>query len=119
MVEYKQLLKYAKDEDDFPVSLYLAKTGVTINWKGNVPDVILYIPESIFQSVACSFIEKIGPEDYYSTTILDSSHVELLCNCTETSHFSEEYKVTLAAIKHFIESGLNKLSSHYLAFEGP
>ncbi|MGF1689577.1 hypothetical protein L4C36_23495 [Photobacterium japonica] len=60
MVEYEQLLKYAKDEDDYPVSLYLAKIGMTVNWKGNVPDEILYIPESIFQSVARGFIEKIG-----------------------------------------------------------
>ena len=119
MVEHKQLLKFAKDEDDYPVMLYLTKIGLAVDWKENSPDEVIYIPEEVFQSVARSFIDKIGTDGYYNKTILDNSHVELLCGNRETNKYSEQYQVTLAAIRQFIESGLKKSNSHYLAFEGP
>ena len=68
MVEHEQLLKFAKDEDDYPVMLYMAKVGMKIDWKENSPDEVLYIPEEVFQSVARSFINKIGLDGYYNKT---------------------------------------------------
>lgn len=119
MIEHKQLLEFAKDEDDYPVMLYLAEIGKVIDWKQSSPVEVLYVPEEIFQSVARRFTEIIGLEGYYNKVILDGTHIELLCGEREPSEYTEKYKVTLAVIRDFINLGLQKTSSHYLAFEGP
>lgn len=119
MVEHEQLLKFAQDEDDCFVMLYLTKVGTVINWKDNSPDEILYIPEEIFQSVGREFIRKIGPEKYYDKTILDNQLLDYLCGERDTRKLSERYCITLSEIRKFVEYGLSKKGSYYLAFEGP
>ncbi|ODC03849.1 hypothetical protein BFW38_10130 [Terasakiispira papahanaumokuakeensis] len=119
MVEHEQLLKFAKDEDDICVMLYIAKIGLSIDWKKSSPNEILYIPEEIFDSVGRDFIGKIGGEQYYGKTILDDELIELLCGEREPSGYSEDYLNTLTEIRKFIEYGLCFKDSHYLAFEGP
>jgi hypothetical protein len=119
MIEHEQLLEFAKDEDDYPVMLYVAEIGKVIDWKQNSPSEVLYVPEEIFQAVARSFIDNIGLDGYYNKIILDKSHIEYLCGDREPSDYSERYKVTLEVIREFVNAGLLKTSSHYLAFEGP
>ena len=119
MVEHEQLLKFAKDEDDICVMLYIAKVGVSIDWKNYSPDEVLYIPEQIFESVGRGFIRKIGGEQYYGKTILDNVLIELLCSECEPSKHSEKYLNVLTEIRKFIDHGLRFRDSHYLAFEGP
>lgn len=119
MVEHEQLLKFAKDEDDVFVMLYIAEVGISIDWKNNSPDEVLYIPEKIFDSVGRGFIGKIGGEQYYGKTILDNELIELLCGERELSEYSEKYLNTLTEIRKFIDYGLRFKDSHYLAFEGP
>lgn len=119
MIQHEQLLEFAKDEDDYPVMLYLSEIGKVIDWKQSSPSEVLYIPEEIFQAVARRFVEKIGLDGYYNKTILDSTLIEYLCGDREPSNYSEKYKITLEVIREFINSGLLKSSSHYLAFEGP
>lgn len=119
MIEHKQLLKFAKDDDDYPVMFYLAKVGTAIDWKETSPDEILYIPEDLFGSVGRAFIDKIGSEGYYGKTLLDGELVEVLCGEREPREYSERYMSALLEIRQFVESGLKKVKSHYLAFEGP
>ncbi|CAH0535332.1 hypothetical protein VST7929_02931 [Vibrio stylophorae] len=119
MIEHELLLQYAKDEDDYPVMLYLAKRGVSINWKDSIPDEVLYIPEELFQVVARGFVEKVGLEGYYGKTILTSTEIDLLCCEREVGEFPENFIVIFAIIKHFIDEGCKKVDTHYLAFEGP
>ena len=119
MIEHEQLLEFAKGDDDYPIILYLAEIGKVIDWTQSSPSDVLYVPEEIFQAVARRFIDKIGLDGYYRKIILDSSHIEYLCGDREPSDYSEKYKVTLEVIREFINTGLLKSSSHYLAFEGP
>lgn len=119
MVEHEQLLKFAEDQDDYCVMIYLAKVGVCIDWKNNSPDEILYIPKRLFDSVGRNFINKIGGEQYYGKTILDSELIDLLCGEREPYSYSEKYLVTLEEIRKFIDHGLRFKESLYLAFEGP
>lgn len=119
MVEHEQLLKSAKEEDDICVMLYIAKVGVSIDWKNYSPDEVLYIPEEVFDSVGRNFIGKIGGEQYYGKTILDNELIELLCGERKPSKYSEKYLNTLTEIRKFIDYGLRFKDSHYLAFEGP
>ncbi len=42
MIEHEQLMKLAKDEDDYPVMLYLAEIGSVINWKDSHPKEIIF-----------------------------------------------------------------------------
>ncbi len=119
MIEHEQLIKLAEDEDDYPVMLYSAKKGVSVDWKVNSPEEVLYIPESAFQSVYQNFIDKVGLDGYYTKTILDICHVELLCSNTGSHNYSDQQQYVMAAVKQFIDAGLNKKHSHYLAFEGP
>lgn len=119
MIEHEQLLKFAKDEDDYPVMFYVAEVGTVIDWKEASPDEVLYIPEELFESVGRSFIEKIGSEGYYGKTFLDDELIEILCGEREPSEYSERYESALYEIRKFVESGLRKKKSHYLAFEGP
>jgi len=119
MIEHKQLLKFAKGSDDYPVMLYMAEIGVVIDWKERSPDEVLYIPEGLFESVGREFIEKIGTERYYGKTVLDDEHIEILCGEREPRNYTDRYISVLEEIRNFIDSGLSKNKSHYLAFEGP
>lgn len=119
MIEHEQLLKFAEDDDDCPVMLYLAKVGTAIDWKETSPEEILYIPESLFGSVGRAFIDKIGVEGYYGQTLLDAQLIEVLCSEREPGEYSEQYIYALLEIRQFVGSALKKVKTHYIAFEGP
>lgn len=119
MIEHDQLIEFAKDEDDYPVMLYLAQIGKVIDWKESFPDEVLYVPENIFQAVAREFIDDIGLDGYYNKTILNQRHTHMLCQEREQEDLSNEYLVTLETLRKFIGAGQARSKSHYIAFEGP
>jgi len=119
MIEREGLIQYAKDEDDYPVMIYLVKKGVVVDWRGNLPDEVLYIPEDLFESVGRMFIEKVGVDGYYGKTVLNNELIDALCHEREARNFSSRFENALMEIREFVKLGKQKENTHHLVFEGP
>lgn len=118
MIEHEQLQKYSTDEDDCLVSFNLCKNNVEIDWKENLPDEILYVPENLFNNLCALFVTKLGL-DYYDSVVITSELEETLQKSFITAENSETNIVAAREIIQFIDKAKNLNETHYLTFEGP
>jgi len=118
MIEHEQLMKYATDEDDYPVWFCLCQNDVQIDWKENNPDEILSVPEKLFNNLGKLFIDEIGLK-YYDTVIISNDLEALLLKSFIVADNTERNLVAAREITKFIEKAKSFKETHYLTFEGP
>ena len=119
MISHDHLMRFARDEDDYPVMLYRAPIGQIVDWKTTFPSEVLYIPESLFHRIAADFIQRLG-QNYYEQTQLNTAHIALLSDLEpQPQAFPSGHTETLTAVQKLLRQAKETQHSHRLIFEGP
>ena len=119
MISHDHLMRFARDEDDYPVMLYLAPIGQIVDWKTTFPSEVLYIPESLFHHLAADFIQRLG-QNYYEQTQLSAAHIALLNALQpQPEHSPSGHAEALTAVQKLLQQAKENQHSHRLVFEGP
>lgn len=119
MIEHEELMKLKEHEDDVPVSFSIVPNGKEIDWRDNIPDEILYIPEEAFNRLAKEFGQTITPEEYYGQKVLDEKLETILLASLSKNTSSDSDANIYQTIYKFLNYAHSKKESHFVLYEGP
>ena len=121
MKEITALMEYADGDGDQPLALCICRKGNFPDWETNVPDEVLYVPESALDSIDAGFREELGAQ-YYQDFELTGPLLERLKKSLSESlakSSSEKVQVCVEGMAEFIKKAESMSDSHFLIFAGP